>query len=348
MLAFATLLTLFGPSLAADGLEALGCTRHPESCGRGLGALATWLAPWLSAQPPLETGFVLLEQCWPLLLIWSGLIVLSMRADRIRLATCERSNSVQVASPAETTADEQPCIHREPKGQGAWIKARQDEQQAELRQRERTLNQRLFAEGFASISMTVTCCLLLAALLSFCVAFGLPLLGGLSAEALLGALDCVEPANQAPPAQGGACGFWLARLAPYRQPFVGALLSPIWLFSQFFDLLLIWLGLILMLALLPIYRLGGLILLWTELRLISRALFVLFAMSLLGLGYFVFFAAPTFKSSNPGDPVPGVGLLLGLLEMLLALPLLGLVVITMALLAALSVWLLSSRPNGPG
>jgi hypothetical protein len=47
-------------------------------------------------------------------------------------------------------------------------------------------------------------------------------------------------------------------------------------------------------------------------------------------------------------PVPGVGLLLGLLEMLLALPLLGVGVITMALLAALSVWLLSSRSNGPG
>ncbi|MEZ5441232.1 MAG: hypothetical protein R3F15_07070 [Lysobacterales bacterium] len=332
LLAFASMWILFGPSLAASGLELLGCSGRLGICGDRAGALSAWLVPWLSAQPPVDTSFVLIEQCWPLLLIWMGLIVLSLRTKRPRPAAAERA-AVPFEQPAPTSAGKLPPVPSRP-DHATWIHARQSEQQAELRRHKRTLRQRLQAEGLAVVSLVVACWMLLGGLLVFCLAFGVPLLGGLSAEALLGALDCSNPA------QSSDCGFWLERLAPYRQPFVGALLSPVWLFSQFFDLLLIWLGLILLLALLPVYRLGGTILQWAEQRLAARVMFVLFVMSSLGLGYFVFFEVPTYRSANPGDAAPGVGVILGLADALLAVPLLSLIVVTVAVLAAVSIWLI--------
>ena len=72
----------------------------------------------------------------------------------------------------------------------------------------------------------------------------------------------------------------------------------------------------------------------------ARVMFVLFVMSSLGLGYFVFFEVPTYRSANPGDAAPGVGVILGLADALLAVPLLSLIVVTVAVLAAVSIWLI--------
>lgn len=340
LLTFASILILFGPLLADRGLVALGCNGRSGSCGRAADAMLAWLAPWLLARPPLETSFVLLSQCWPLLVIWTGLIAWSLRADRAgRVVRAPIPDSILPASSGRTPAGES-------KDPAVWIQAREREQQAELQLRSRTQSQQLIAESVVAFSLVVACWVALGALILFCLAFGTPLLGGLSAEALLGTLGCTEPARSSASAAGGACGFWLERLAPYRQPFVGALLSPVWLFTQFFDLLLLWLSLILILAALPILRLGSLLLKWAELRLAVRTVFVLFVMSILGLGYFVFFAEPSFRAAHPADPVPGVGLIMGLGSTLFALPVLALVVITIALLAALATWLVKN-PHRP-
>ncbi|MCB1588934.1 MAG: hypothetical protein KDI56_08535 [Xanthomonadales bacterium] len=330
LLAFVSLWILFGPSLAAASLEALGCSGSLSGCGRQTNALSAWLVPWLSARPPVETSFVLLTQSWPLLLVWSGLIALSMRSDRNRTAASDRDATAPI-DESGTPSTAVPKVS----DRTAWIEARQREQHAESQLREQTLRQRLRTEGVGLLNMVVAGWLLLAGLLAFCFAFGVPLLGGWSSEVLLGALGCDTPEGP-----GSACGFWMERLAPYRQPFVGALLSPVWLFTQFFDLLLLWLGLILLLALLPVYRLGSGILQWTEQRLAARAMFVLFVLSSAGLGYFLLFQAPTYRSAHPADPAPGVGLMLGLGDTLLALPLLSLIVLAMVGLAALSTWLI--------
>ena len=96
LLTFISLWILFGPSLAASSLEALGCSGNLSACGRQSNPLSAWLVPWLSARPPLETAFVLLNQSSPLLLVWTGLIVLSLRRDRSRSEPSE----APVAAPA--------------------------------------------------------------------------------------------------------------------------------------------------------------------------------------------------------------------------------------------------------
>jgi hypothetical protein len=322
LLGFCTALILFGPQIAELGLNALGCPvgfGTPGANCRGFaGLLAAPLAPWSSAVPPVETVFLLFDHWWGLLLVWAALIVLSGRIDRRDGPAGARQPVLQSdASCAAVTA-------LGPRGsvqaqQAQWVQARQAEQQAEARASQQSLTRQLLAESVFWGGIAVSCWVLLGGLLVFCIAFGTPLLGGLSAQSLLAAFGCPDLQQSSMNPLAGFCGFWTERLAPYQQPFFGALLSPLWLFTQFHDLLLVWLGLVLLLALLPLYRFGWLMLVVKEQAIASRVVFTLFVLSSLALVYFQFFDAPAWvrvseQLSRVADPSPEVSLLTSVLQ----------------------------------
>ena len=87
--------------------------------------------------------------------------------------------------------------------------------------------------------------LLLLGLVAFCIAFGTPFLSTYVSREILQALGC-NPGTFDPLVS--ACmsrsGFWTPRLQPFLLPLLGQLGSPLWLFWQFGDVLIVWVILI--------------------------------------------------------------------------------------------------------
>ena len=220
LLGYCATMVFLGPSVAEFGLGVLGCA------GSGCYGLAIFpanaLAPWLNVAPPVETVFLLLQKSWFLITVWIGLIVLSVRADRL------------MAPPGK--AQPNAARSREPRPVSS------------------TRSASVAVQSKSALPGVII--LLLAALAIFCVVLGTPLIGGLSAESILRTLGCADHGRMGSNPWSGFCGFWTERLEPYQRPWYGALLSPVWLFTQFSDVLLIWMGLILVLVLSLAYRLG--------------------------------------------------------------------------------------------
>ena len=250
-LAGSALAVLFGPQLAEWGLALLGCPLGYGAPGAGCGGVRAVvvgpLAALAGAAPPLETSIVLVHRLWPLLLVWGVAIVLSTRADRPLAepahADDQRAAGLGVAAATGLSAEQT---------RAQWVADREREQANDARVAQRSLRQQLGADTRFIGSIALTCWILICALLGFCLAFGLPLLGGVSAEIALDLFGC-GPAHDS---MMRACPGLEQRFEPYRQPFVGALLSPVWLFTQFGDVLLVWLAIIGLLAVLPLLRLG--------------------------------------------------------------------------------------------
>ncbi|PKM04672.1 MAG: hypothetical protein CVV16_03890 [Gammaproteobacteria bacterium HGW-Gammaproteobacteria-6] len=287
LLAFVVLMVLFGPSVAERVLHTLGCSMHPGSSEAGCQGLAILpgrlLAPWLSVVPPVDTMFLLLEQTWLLIAGWLVAIVFSARSDRRPqlpvssqpLASTVKKQKV-ITSTADTTYAEQ---------RAEWLSQKQEEQAQQQIADELSFHRRILAETGLWGVLSILYVALLAGLFAFCLALGLPLVGGITAQSLLHALGCADQALMASNPLGGFCGFWTERLEPYQQPWFGALLSPIWLFTQFSDVLLIWLGLIVLLALMFVYRVGWSIAFRNTSPYLKAAALILFSAALLGQLY---------------------------------------------------------------
>lgn len=258
LLGYIALMVLFGPSIAELGLEALGCPGRPGSSEIGCQGLAMLpaqaLAPWLSVTPPLETTFLLLQQMWFLIAGWVGLIVLSVRSDRRPKLPVETQHEASVVSEQSAIASTGNISYAAQ--QAEWISHKQAEQAQERETEQLSLYRRLLAEGTLWGSLSIVFIFMLAGLAVFCLALGTPLVGGLSAQSLLHTFGCSNQSLMASNPLGGFCGFWTDRLEPYQRPWFGALFSPFWLFTQFSDVLLIWTALILLLALVFVYRVG--------------------------------------------------------------------------------------------
>ena len=84
--------------------------------------------------------------------------------------------------------------------------------------------------------------LLLTGFIAFCIALGMPFLGSHVAREILLQMDCspgtfdpfTSPCTSAP-------GFWTPRPLPFLIPILGQFLSPIWLVWKFYDVLIVWL-----------------------------------------------------------------------------------------------------------
>jgi len=96
--------------------------------------------------------------------------------------------------------------------------------------------------------------ILLLGLIAFCIALGTPFLGTYVSREILQALGC-SPGTLDPLVS--ACmsrpGFWTPRLQPFLLPFLGQLGSPLWLFWQFGDVLILWVAVIAVVLALKIY-----------------------------------------------------------------------------------------------
>jgi hypothetical protein len=260
-LAICTLVILFGPQLAEWGLAVLGCPLGYGAAGAGCGGVlalpARPLGALAGAAPPLETCFVLVQQLWPLLLVWGIAIVLSTRADRRPAALAQPEDQREsVAAAATATATVAIARMSAEEARAQWVADREREQASDALAAQRTVRQQLMAETRFIGATALVCWLLICGFLGFCLTFGLPLLGGVHVEIALDFFGCGQSTGIAYDPMMLACPALEERFQPYRQPFFGALLSPVWLFTQFGDVLLVWLGAILLLAALPLFRLG--------------------------------------------------------------------------------------------
>jgi hypothetical protein len=284
---YAAAMVFLGPSVAEFVLEVLGCPGRMgsgESGCMGLAALpANALVPWLSVVPPLETTFLLLQKSWALIAGWFVLIALSLRADRHRgpaglawSAATQTGDLACASSPANAALS----VERAERSRQKY--ATYAAQVADKTTGLLALHRRMRAEGELWGSLATVFVLLVVALAAFCLVLGTPFIGGMDAEHILRTSGCSNLSQMGSNPMGGVCGFWLERLEPYQRPWYGVLLSPMWLFTQFSDLLLVWMALILGLVLLFAYRVG-----WrTPISKASTALmaggFVVFGLTLLG------------------------------------------------------------------
>lgn len=252
------LMVLFGPSVAELGLETLGCPGRPGSSDAGCQGLAMLpaqpLTPWLSVVPPLETTFLLLQQTWYLIAGWMGLIVLSVRADRRPRPPVDIQHEALVVSEHSAISSSENTSYVAQ--QAEWIRHKQAEQAQEREAEQLSLYRRLQVEGTLWGTLSIVFICMLGGLVVFCLAFGTPLVGGLSSQSLLHTFGCSNQLMMSSNPLSGFCGFLTDRFEPYQRPWFGALFSPFWLFTQFSDVLLIWMGLILLLALIFVYRVG--------------------------------------------------------------------------------------------
>jgi hypothetical protein len=324
-LACGVLMLLFGPSVAELGMQVLGCPGRIGTATSGCQGLAMLpanaLAPWLSAVPLTETPFLLLEQAWPLMLLWLALSVLSLWTDRhhaTKDATVITEGTAIAASPEPDSFAA---------SQAKWIQQKQAEQQADLRASQR----RLLVEGGVWGALSILWIMVVAGLAIFCLAFGTPLVGGLSAEGLLRSLGCAETLQMTSNPWSGQCAFWSDRLEPYLRPWFGALLAPVWLFTQFSDVLLGWLALSLVLALLPAFRVGWQLGLRQLPPLVKAGWLILFGAALL-VQLFVGMSAPPPPPAGDG----GLGAVGSALEIIFA----GGLLLSVILLAGLVVVIL--------
>lgn len=286
-LALCSTMVLFGPTVAERVLQVLGCSGRPGAADSGCQGLAVLpasaLAPWLWVAPPVETIFLLLQQTWPLLGVWLALVWLSMHSDRRpRLPGVARPDSLQIRQ-TRVAAVAANASHAE--RQAAWISQKQAEQAQAQRIQQLSLHRRMLTEGTLWGSLWMACIFLVVGLATFCLALGAPLIGGLSAESLLHAFGCSNESLMASNALSGSCGFWSERLEPYLRPWYGALFSPIWLFTQFPDVLLGWMGLILLFSLSVVYRAGWALVFKNTSPAVKAGALIMFTAALLGLLY---------------------------------------------------------------
>lgn len=263
---YCSVMVFLGPSVAEFGLGVLGCPGNwgsAQSGCRGVAMLpANALMPWLSVMPPVGTTFLLLEQSWVLIAGWLAWIVLSVRSDQSRvLPSVAQPNALRTGEQRSALVASSAPLVRQSKGvlPGAII-------------------------------------VLLVALAAFCLLLGTPLIGALSAENILRGLGCSNPALMDSNPWIGACRFWMERLEPYQRPWYGALLSPVWLFTQFSAVLLVWMALILFLVLMSTYRLGWGALLSKTPFFVKVGGLLLFGAAL--FGQFYGFAAPPVRSDG--------------------------------------------------
>ncbi len=302
LLAYCATWVLFGPSVGELGLEAFGCPGRLGSAETGCQGLAILpayaLAPWLSVVPPVDTTFLLLQQSWLLIGAWLALIVLSMRSDRrqglpgaVHPGSVQASETIAVASTLNASSAAR---------QAQWIDQKQAEQEELHRVEQLSLQRRIIAEGALWGSLWIAFVLLVGGLAAFCLALGTPLIGGLNAEGLLRSFGCSDLSLMASNPWSGTCDFWTERLEPYRQPWVGALFSPIWLFTQFSDVLLIWMASILLVALLFVYRLGWALVFKHTPPVVKVGASIMFVAALAGLFYQGAIVTPPPVSSGGG------------------------------------------------
>jgi hypothetical protein len=287
LLGYVVLMVLFGASVAELGLEALGCPGRPGSSETGCQGLAMLpaqgLVPWLSVTPPLETTFLLLEEAWLLMAGWVGLIVLSVRSDRRPKPPVDTQHEALVVSEQSAIASSGNTSYAAQ--QAEWIRHKQAEQAQEREAEQLSLYRRLQVEGALWGSLSIVFIFMLGGLAVFCLALGTPLIGGLSAQSLLHTFGCANQSLMASNPLGGFCGFWTDRLEPYQRPWFGALFSPVWLFTQFSDVLLIWMALILLLALMFVYRVGWLMVFKNSSPYLKAIGLIMFSAALLGQLY---------------------------------------------------------------
>ena len=344
LLAYCVMMILFGPSVAEFGLAALGCSGGwywaGSSC-QGLAMLpANALLPWLSAAPPMETTFLLFERSWFLLGVWLGLIALSLRFDRrgrtLKDLQPEALQMKAMQAPAST-------LKASPAAQStAWIAQKQAEQAHEQMINQLTLHRRLLAEGafWGSISFMIFA--LLIGLASFCLALGTPLIGGLSAEALLQTFGCANQLQTGNP-WSGQCAFWSTRLEPYQMPWFGALLAPVWLFTQFSDVLVIWIISIALLALLAAFRFGWV---WALER--TSSLVWIGGLLLLGAAFAGQFSGLSTWSSKSGTLSGGLGGTIDVVPALFVIGVVLLLVLVAGLIALIVLVITIKRQLWPG
>lgn len=242
LVGFCSVAILFGPQIAEAGLRALACPGGFGQAGMGCsgvsGLIAGRLTPWLEAVPPVETSFVLIEKFWDLLALWIGLIVLS------RWQALRTSRTPESVTQRELLQQPPPQPQRRTQ-QARWVQIKQAEQYLE----QQSLTRQLSAKGPFWGAVGLSWWALLGGLIAFAIVFGTPFFVGLNADALLQNLGCSRLGCES---EFG--DYWSTRLAPYQLPLYGGLSAPLWLFTQFHDVLLVWLALILALGLLPVYR----------------------------------------------------------------------------------------------
>ena len=271
---------------------------------------ANALAPWLSVAPPVETTFLLMQQTWPLIAGWLALILLSMRSDqRQGLPHAAQTESLQASEPGAvaSTANASSAVR-----QAQWIRQKQAEQSEWQQAEQLSLHRRIRAEGALWGSLWIFFVFLLGGLAAFCLALGTPLIGGLNAEGLLHGVGCSNQALMASNPLSGMCGFWIDRLEPYHRPWFGALLSPIWLFTQFSDVLLIWMASIVLLALLFVYRVGWALVFKNTSPVLKAGGLIVFTAAVLGLLYQLSAGTSPPVQSVDGS---GMGVLANVVEM---------------------------------
>ncbi|MEO7886914.1 MAG: hypothetical protein ABI893_11585 [Polaromonas sp.] len=217
LLLFCISFALIGGVIAEQLMAGLGCQYHADprvgSCSFLQHALASRLAPFLSANTPLDYPFMLLRGFWGLILVWLVAIGLSRHAWQ---------------NPRQATTAI-PATHRRVRVNASPLQ---------------TLHQ----------CLQVAFWILLVGLVTFCIAFGTPFLATHVSREILQALGCspgtfdplVSPCMSNP-------GFWTPRLQPFLLPLLGQLGSPLWLFWQFGDVLMAWVGVIAIVLGLKVY-----------------------------------------------------------------------------------------------
>jgi hypothetical protein len=214
LLLFCLSFALIGGVIAEQIMAVLNCQPHANSqvssCSFFKNALASRIAPFLSASTPLDYPFVLLRSFWWLILAWLVAIGLSRHAAQNprKPVAAPRASVPSATSPRQT-------LHR-----------------------------------FLQASFWI----LLLGLMAFCIAFGTPFLSTYVSREILQALGC-DPGSFDPLVS--ACmsrpGFWTPRLQPFLLPLLGQLGSPLWLFWQFGDVLILWVVVIAVVLALKIY-----------------------------------------------------------------------------------------------
>ncbi|MCK7594147.1 hypothetical protein [Pseudomarimonas salicorniae] len=333
LLAYCVAMVLFGPLIAEWGLWALGCS---ASCS-GLAMLpGNGLLPWLSRVPPVETAFQLWDQSGLWLGGWLGLVFLSRQIDRRTPRHAVIATPVEPVPPA-VAADDPGFAAR----QAVWVREREAEQ-AEARHLDQlSFRRRMLAEGSLWAALCITLIVTVSGLVLFCLAFGTPLIGGLSAEGLLSSLSCSDPARLETHPLGGMCDFWVERLAPYSRPWFGALLAPVWLFTQFSDVLLGWVAAIAALLLAPGLRFGWSMLLKDAPRWLGGFVVVLIGMALASV--LLDLSATTAPPVSRDYTLGGIGMLVPVLFGLLTV---ALVVVIVAVVAFIAMVITLKRRSG--
>jgi hypothetical protein len=217
LLLFCISFALIGGVLAEQAMTALNCQYHADSragtCSFLQSAIASRLAPFLSAQTPLDYPFMLLRNFWGLILVWLAAIGFARHAYQN-----PRKRVIAPRTPAPTVPTAVSL--------------------------QRTLHRVLQASFWILLGGLVVFCI------AFGTPFlgtyvSREILGALGCSP--GSFDPLVSACMSTP------GFWTQRLQPFLVPILGQLGSPLWLFWQFGDVLIGWVAVIGIVIALQVY-----------------------------------------------------------------------------------------------